>query len=109
MLSASECFHQRLAARNRRRIRATSLCWRWRPSGANWGIKRRDGRKPARPSRGRSAVNAPLLLRPQPFEALDKLANWRWLGRPRETRREAVLAPDHGILTAGVVGALEAF
>ena len=35
------------------------------------------------------ALNAPLLLRPQPFEALDKLANWRRLDRSRKTRREA--------------------
>jgi hypothetical protein len=54
-------------------------------------------------------VSAPLLLRPQPREALDELANRRRLGRPGETRRESVLAPDHGVLTAWVVGPLEAF
>jgi len=31
------------------------------------------------------------------------------LGRPGETRREAVLAPYHGVLTVGIVGPLEAF
>ena len=51
----------------------------------------------------------PLLLRPQPLEALYELVDRRWLRRPGETRRETVLAPYHGVLTVGIVGPLEAF
>jgi hypothetical protein len=49
----------------------------------------------------------PLLLRTQPLEALDKLANRRRASRSGKTRREVVLAPDHGVLTAGVVRPLK--
>jgi hypothetical protein len=51
----------------------------------------------------------PLPRRPEAFEALDELANWRQLSRPGETRRKAVLALDRGVLTASVIGPLEAF
>ena len=53
--------------------------------------------------------SAPLVLHPQPLEVLVKLADWRRLCRSREARREAVFAPDHGVLTAGIVAPLKAF
>src|SRR6185437_9128072 len=46
---------------------------------------------------------------PIAVRSLDKLAYRRRLGRPGKTRRIAVLAPEHCVLTAGVVGPLKTF
>lgn len=62
------------------------------------------------PAPGRDAMEWKfLLVDRQPLETVDQFTDRTRPGCSGDSRREAVFAPDHGVLAAGIVLSLEAF